>query len=338
MIFELHTAFPQGLAEEWNDLLDRSITKVPFLRYEYLSGWWDTRGGGEWPQAELRLVTARQDGRLVGAAALMQARHEGQPALMLVGSIEISDYLDLVVEEPNLPAFADGLLAFLRSPAFPGGWERLSLYNIPDDSPSLAALQAAARRAGAVISAEAESPCPYITLPGDWESYLAGIDKKQRHEIRRKIRRAESAEQPVNLYVSSAPERIEQDIEDCMRLMAMDAEKERFLTPAMRVQFKNCLSRAFEGGYLQLAFLEVGGEKAAVYANFLFNRRVLVYNSGMDTAFSEVSPGWVLLGYLLQGAIEQGMQEFDFMRGNEDYKYRFGAVDRQVLRVEIQFA
>jgi CelD/BcsL family acetyltransferase involved in cellulose biosynthesis len=60
-----------------------------------------------------------------------------------------------------------------------------------------------------------------------------------------------------------------------------------------------------------------------------------VYNSGIDPRFSEYSPGWVLLGYLLQWAIDQKRAEFDFMRGDEDYKYRFGAVDRQVVRVLI---
>jgi len=46
----------------------------------------------------------------------------------------------------------------------------------------------------------------------------------------------------------------------------------------------------------------------------------------------EFSPGWVLLGSLLQWANERHVAEFDFMRGDEEYKYRFGAVDRFVVR------
>jgi CelD/BcsL family acetyltransferase involved in cellulose biosynthesis len=63
---------------------------------------------------------------------------------------------------------------------------------------------------------------------------------------------------------------------------------------------------------------------------------IWVYNSGLDFQFSELSLGWVLLGHLLEWAIENGRQCFDFMRGDEQYKYRFGAIDRQVMRAQVR--
>ena len=70
MDFTLHTDFDSlaPLAGEWNNLLTRSVTDVPFLHFEYLRDWWLTLGGGEWNQAELRVVTAREDGHLIGIA------------------------------------------------------------------------------------------------------------------------------------------------------------------------------------------------------------------------------------------------------------------------------
>jgi CelD/BcsL family acetyltransferase involved in cellulose biosynthesis len=62
-----------------------------------------------------------------------------------------------------------------------------------------------------------------------------------------------------------------------------------------------------------------------------------VYNSGIDRRYMEYSPGWVLLGYLLKWANENGRETFDFMRGNEDYKYKFGALDRFVMRASLEF-
>ena len=72
-------------------------------------------------------------------------------------------------------------------------------------------------------------------------------------------------------------------------------------------------------------------QKAAGYFCFNYKNKILVYNSGFDPQFSEYSPGWVLLGYLLRWANENQIAEFDFMRGNEEYKYRFGAMDRLVI-------
>ncbi|HEX9029292.1 MAG TPA: hypothetical protein VF823_08965, partial [Anaerolineales bacterium] len=61
----------ENLADEWNRLLANSASDVPFLRHEYLTAWWRTLGGGEWPDGELFVVTARQkDGQLCGIAPL----------------------------------------------------------------------------------------------------------------------------------------------------------------------------------------------------------------------------------------------------------------------------
>ncbi|MDO9349315.1 MAG: hypothetical protein Q7T47_08510, partial [Anaerolineales bacterium] len=83
-----------ALAAGWNDLLAESVTNVPFLRHEYLRAWWQTLGGGEWPRGELAVVAASENGRLSGLAPLfLTSNRDGQPALMLLGSLEISDYL-----------------------------------------------------------------------------------------------------------------------------------------------------------------------------------------------------------------------------------------------------
>ncbi len=333
MQFELHTEFPDSLATEWNQLLERSASHVPFLRFEYQRAWWQTRGGGEWPQASLALVTARDNGRLVGVAPLFTAEHEGELRLLLVGSIEVSDYLDLIAAPQDLPAFTAGLLAFLRANL--PGWQRLALYNLLDDSPSLPVLQAAAQSAGLTCTVEKLQHSPYIPLPGDWETYLAGIDKKQRHEIRRKMRRAEEMETPAVWYIVSDPASVEAEVEDFLTLMAQDPEKAAFLTPPMREHMHLAARCAFDAGCLHLAFLTVNSEKAAGYLSFDYLNRLWVYNSGLDRQFMEYSPGWVLLGHLLEWANQTGRAEFDFMRGDEEYKYRFGAVDRFVVRVLI---
>ena len=328
----------KALAEEWNDLLGCcSASHVPFLRYEYLTTWWKTLGGGEWPHGELFVVSARDDdNELVGIAPLFFTKNRaGEPALMLIGSIEISDYLDLIVRTKSLPQFVDQLFNLLVSDQAPP-WKALDLYNLPDYSPTLTALPAAAASRGWAFEKLPLQKSPYIPLPGDWDSYLAGIDKKQRHEIRRKMRRAEEGALPVRWYIVEDETTLDGEIEDFLTLMAQDPEKEHFLTEAMRTQMRLAVHAAFEAGWLQLAFLDVDGEKAAGYLNFDYHGHIWVYNSGLNFKFRELSPGWVLLGYLLQWANEQQRAAFDFMRGDEEYKYRFGAIDRYVYRATVR--
>ena len=326
-----------SLADEWNRLLDCSASHVPFLRHEYLAAWWRTLGGGEWPHGELYVVTARRaDGGLCAVAPLFFTENrEGEPALMLLGSIEISDYLDVLICPDDASAFAEALFDHLQSPQAPP-WKVLDFYNIQEGSPTLQVLQSAAESCGWIYAQERLQHCPYIPLPGDWETYLAGIDKKQRHEIRRKMRRAEELRGAGALVYRPGWRAAGRADRFLPGSDGAGPGKKAFLTEAMRTQMRAAMHAAFAGGWLQLAFLDVGGEKAAAYLNFDYGDHIWVYNSGLDFKHSAVSPGWVLLGYLLQWANENKRRAFDFMRGDEEYKYRFGAVDRFIVRLTIR--
>jgi CelD/BcsL family acetyltransferase involved in cellulose biosynthesis len=327
----------QNIAQEWNTLLSLSASHVPFLRHEYLITWWDTLGGAEWSDGELYVVTARdKQGELCGLAPLFFSENlEGDPALMLLGSIQISDFLDVLSKREHLQSFLTGFLEHLDSPTAPP-WKQLDWYNLLEDSPTLPQLRKVANRMGWKTTQTRMQPAPYIPLPDDWDTYLAGIKKKQRHEIRRKLRRAAGHFIPVNWRIVEDGNSLDAEIDSLFILMAQDASKEVFLTEVMRTQMRSLIHAAQRADWLQLAFLMVGGEKAAAYLNFDYDNRIWLYNSGLDYKFSELSPGWVLLSHLIQWAVDHRRDVFDFLRGDEDYKYRFGGVDRYVCRIQVQ--
>jgi len=334
MEFILHHDFSSIPEDEWNILAEQGISDVPFLRHEYLSQWWSTRGGGEWRDAELVLISARENGHLIGIAPLFKAQYDGREALLLVGSIEISDYLDLIVRLDDLPRFLSGLMDYLaQSPTYHGlpfDW-----YNLPDSSATLAALKAESKRRGLTYQEEIYRPTPRIALNGSFDDYLSRVEKKQRHEIRRKMRRAVEGEIPVKFYVVEDAATLDSEIDSFFQLMEHDSNKATFLTPSMREQMRSTIRIAFNHGYLWLAFLTVDGVKAAGCINFDYKNKLWGYNSGVSHEHMELSPGWVLLGHQLQWACDHGRTEFDFMRGDEEYKYRFGAVNQYVMRLVV---
>jgi CelD/BcsL family acetyltransferase involved in cellulose biosynthesis len=318
-------------ASDWNALVEAGVSDTPFLRHEVLSQWWKTLGGGEWKDAELVLVAGTENGELKGIAPLFKAVYEGREALLLVGSIEISDYLDLIVRNEDLPRFLSGLMDFL---AASGSFQGLPFdwYNLVESSPTLGALKAESEKRGLTYHQEIYRPTPRIALNGDFEAYLATVEKKQRHEIRRKMRRAMESEAPVRFYIVEEAGALESEIEAFFQLMEQDSNKAGFLKPAMREHMTAIIRSAFSAGYLWLAFLTVDGVKAAAALNFDYKNKLWGYNSGVSHGFMELSPGWVLLGHQLQWACEHGRYEFDFMRGDEEYKYRFGGVNKYVMR------
>jgi CelD/BcsL family acetyltransferase involved in cellulose biosynthesis len=82
-----------------------------------------------------------------------------------------------------------------------------------------------------------------------------------------------------------------------------------------------------------LNVLTVNGDRAATYFNFDYEDQILVYNSGLNPDYAALSPGIVLISYNIQYAIEHKRKVFDFLQGNEEYKYRLGAEDTAVVNL-----
>ncbi len=331
-----YSIFPDEIKESWDKLLNQSITNVPFLRFDYLKNWWDTRGGGEWPlDSQLAIITARQNNDLIGIAPLfIHSNSNERNNLYLLGSKEICDYLDVITRSDYLSAFIAELFDFITSSFFPR-WDKLIFYNLIKGSPTIQAVKEISDKNQWHFKNECTQHSPFIHLPGDWETYLASLEKKQRHEIRRKLRRTDE-NKDVRWYFTKNTENLDEAIDSFFQLMVMDEEKARFLTKPMREQMFRTIHWAFDNKYLQLSFLEIFNQKAASYLCFDYLNKIWVYNSGFDPRFSQYSPGWVLLGNLLKWANDNKRIEFDFMRGNEDYKYHFGAQDRFVHCVIIE--
>ena len=334
MEIKLLSNFGEISEQSWNALVQKNSTNTPFQLYGYLKNWWEYKGGGEWDDGELLIICGYQDSNLVGIAPLFRTVYEGKNSILLLGSIEISDYLDLIYDPAHGPEFVAQTLTFLAEND-PDSFGNLLLVNLPESSPTNNFLKETCQKYGWKMESERAYHTPAIQLADDWDTYLSGIDKKQRHEIRRKMRRAEEGPQTISWHQATDRELLGAESEDFFDLMTTDPEKQQFLTEKMRVQMQSIIEWAYKAGILQLSFLNVESKKAAAYFCFDYQDRIWVYNSGFDPQFRDYSPGWVMLGYLIQHAIENDKKVFDFMRGDETYKYRFGAQDSFVLKVKI---
>jgi CelD/BcsL family acetyltransferase involved in cellulose biosynthesis len=170
----------------------------------------------------------------------------------------------------------------------------------------------------------------------DYETFLGTLGKKERHEIRRKVRRAEEAG-PVELTSSADP------IGDLDAFI--DLHQKRWGADGLFPPTEGgAASRRFFAGLFEdcgpagvdLSFLTVAGQRIAAGVTFDDGNAVYYYNAGVDPDARELSPGVVMVARYFQRAIELGRTRLDFLRGNEPYKYEWGAVDAPVERLLIQ--
>lgn len=320
----------EALATEWDDLLTRSVSRPFFMRYRYQSTWWQHLGNGD-----LLLMTVRtDDGQLVGLAPLYGSTDEaGQRLLTFVGCVDVSDYLDILADASHVETVYEALLTCLADPGV--AWDKLYFCSLPHQSPSHVKLAEIARQKGWPVSVTQQDVCPVITLPDSWDGYLAGIDKKQRHEIRRKIRRLER-EAEVNWYAIESTDMLDQAMQDFIDLHQKSTpDKEDFWSDKLTNFFIAFAHVAAEENWLKLYFLEMDGVRQAAMLCFDYQNEFLLYNSGYNPDFYKLSVGNVLTSYTIQQAIELGRTRYDFLRGDETYKFRFGAVAEPVYDVEI---
>lgn len=175
------------------------------------------------------------------------------------------------------------------------------------------------------VVTEHADPCPILPLPGSWEGYLNNLDGKSRHELRRKLRKAPDIE-----IKSIAPEQI--DI--LLQLMSVsDRNKKSFLTKEMCDFFKVLAKSFFKNQWLRLRATFIDARPCGALFSFQTQDHIYLFNTGFDPDVHSLSPGIVTIALDIKSAIDEGMKYYDFLRGGEDYKFRFGAKQRFTMRM-----
>jgi CelD/BcsL family acetyltransferase involved in cellulose biosynthesis len=275
------------------------------------------------------------DGALAGIAPMYwEIAGAGGAALSPIGC-SVSDYLDVIAAKGCEDQIYNALLETLTRSDFPQ-WDIVDFCNIPTLSPLNTRLKSLAETRRLITDWRVQNVSPIIPLPATWEEYLARLDKKQRHEIRRKLRRIEDL--PTRWYVIDRAEDIDAAVADFVQLHRKSSpDKGAFMDERMAKFFLEFCRRVFPTGALQLSFFEVEGVRAASMLNFVYSNHVLVYNSGYDPEkHGYLSPGIILNALSIQDAIAARRDVFDFLRGDEEYKYRFGATNTNIYELHLR--
>jgi CelD/BcsL family acetyltransferase involved in cellulose biosynthesis len=332
----------QTLQDYYNDKDNNLFWPAPFAMPFWLQTWWEAFGeksevGAENGGYELFLRSIWVDGRLAGIAPLM--RRGGD--LRLLGSASVCDYLDLICVAGQEELFMQTLLAFLRE-------DGVTKFELEAQRPdALFFMEFYAALAGDPEKTNDLNFCHFLIeredesfeagLPADWESYLASLSKKQRHEVRRKLRRL--LDETIGYYYRSFEDsaEIETFMPQFFELFLQNPEKQDFLTDQMEHFFRSLISAAARAGIARFGLLEIDGIVAAAILFFDFNGRIWLYNSGYLPEYSDLSAGLISKILCLKESIENGRQVFDFMKGQEVYKSRLGGKGIPIYKVTITF-
>ncbi len=312
---------------EWPELFAKSATQSIFLSLPWQTAWAINCCGSV---DEHPVLTVREDGdgSLRGIAPL----NHNKDAVTFGLDYNVTDYQDIL----SVPGEEEAVWGAILEHGASEDWPSIELTGVRDDSPSTQILESRASEHGWRADRSVWDVSPYVELPESWDAHVQSLSKKDRHELRRKLRRLEASGEAEYRVYDKDNDELPEALDDFVSLMGKSSEaKSDFLTPERR-SFLETLTRTMaDAESLQLAFLDVGGKPVSATMSFLEGDRLLLYNSGYDPEYRHLSVGLLLKAYGLRGAIEQGLREYDFLRGNEPYKYDLGGNDRVLYRWQL---
>jgi len=318
------------LQAEWLALLSHMPSQSVFLTPQWQETWWHHFARDH----QLSLLTVRSDdGVLRGLAPLMRSTGMESPSrLEFIGDVELCDYFDILVD----PAYEQAVGAILGSALVAQTSEdvELCLTNLSSHSHTTTWLRQSLEDHGLTVVVEEIETCPTIVLPDDWETYLNMLRSKDRHEMRRKIRRAETTAHLEYVMASDAT-MLSEALETFFSLhrMSQQPDKRQFMTVDKVAFFRDLAHQLWTSGWLELATLQADGVAIAALCCFPYNGTYAAYNACYHPDYRHLSAGIVLFANRIQSAIARRFIRFDFLRGNEPYKYRFGANDQPLLQL-----
>jgi len=321
--------YPETLMREWEELLSAVPLRNPFLTPLWNEIWLNHFG----KSLPAGVISFRDPGgALLAAGAFSNPTVGGtQKGLALVGGTDVCDYRDIVIAPGREEEVFSALGRFFAE----GTWEYLELSGISEFSPTFRFLSPQMQSLGFRVEQEVEEVALNLRLPRSWEAFLEQLSGKDRHELRRKIRRLEN-EAALEMRRANDRSSLRGEMEiffDLHRKSRKD--KAEFMTPEMEAFFREIAARFLERGWLSLSFLKIAGKEVATYFSFDYAGTEYIYNSGYDPDFARLSPGIVLAAYCIRQSIEGGKAGFNFLRGREDYKYHLGGKEEKIYRIRV---
>lgn len=313
----------------WREMYQQMPNSSAFDSPEWNKTWWKHFGHDS--KMMIRTVSD-SDGSIAIVAPMKLDREHDEGVGTFIGSSDLVDYFGFKhhakLKDEDVAILLDSLY---QDPDI----NALVLESLPEDSHTIHALRRVAPSIGWELHEWEEGVAPRVSLPESEDAYFNSLTKKHRHELRRKLRR---------LYQAGKIEQIEltdtQDIRDNMdnfmqlhRISSM--EKQHFMTTERESFFRDIAETMAELNVTRLYFLAIDGVYVATSLAFVVGKTKYLYNSGYDPARSWHAVGLLNHALNILSSIRQGFKVYDFMRGDERYKYHLGAKDRAIYTVRL---
>jgi len=299
----------ETLAHHFSDSHSGLKWDLVFTLPAWLQNWWQNFGAG----SELYLRSVWQDERLIGLAPLQIKNAQTS----FVGSINVCDYLDFVTVPGSERDFLNAVLEDLKGK----GIRELVLETVRPDSAVVTYLLPLALEKQYKVDYKKVDVSLDLELPGNWEGYLNLLDGKQRHELKRKMRNLQGSGEVAYRVIEEKQALLDSTGIFLQLFPEYRQDKAQFLTAEMQTYFRSLATALATTGILKYGQLEIERKIVAMIMYFDYNDSVFLYNSAYVPEYKPLSVGIISKANCIEDCIARRKKRFDFLKGNEPYKY-----------------
>ena len=308
----------------WRDPQHSLAWNCLFVVPGWLKVWWDKFAADQ----VAHLCAVWNKGELIGIAPLMI---EGK-TVRLMGDPAVCDFVDVITVPGSGRAFFQNLIPYIQNQ----GATRLDFGAVHADSVVFTDLVAVAKDMGYEIVCDPEDVTMELELPATWDEYLKQLTGKERHEIRRKLRRLNETAR-VSLRVVENPDAVAREMGTFLALFKLNRwDKLAFMSDQRAAFFRALALEMAAAQILRLYFLDLDDVPAAAAMCFDYRSTVYLYNNGYDMRYKSLSVGLLSTIFCIKESIQRGKARYDFLKGPEPYKRRLGGKPVQLYRCQVK--
>lgn len=323
----------KSLRRIWNYLLGKSGDRNIFLTWDWLFTWWKYFGNNK----KLNILLVEDQNDIVGIIPLLCSKYPisfGETVVENIG-LNLSDYGGIIYSDEDnnqTNKMFDLIKSYLKNNKL-----MLRFDQIPNDSKFINLLHNHSFCQDSLfIGVKKTGFSPYLPIQSSLDEHLNILAKKFRKNLRIGEKNIEKKIGNIEFKKYSTSNSLEKNLNDFwdlhqkkfkyQNLPYFNKTQKEFLTEVAKTFSQN--------GWLNLSFLDVNGQHASGILGFEYYGKYYYYQTAFDPKNS-YSVGNIHILYLLKDLITRNLKEFDFLRGDEAYKFRWQPLLRSNNRIVI---
>jgi len=319
----------KDLKDEWNNLLFKSKSPSIFLTWEWLFYWWKYFKDDN-TRLYILLVRDENSSQILGIAPLciQKDKRFGFKRIRFLGTEKVaSDFLGFIINPNYESKIVTAILNYLYCQR--NAWDLIEISDLEENSGLKRLIYENNNTGRKIVEIDAQL-CPYIPLPQNYSRLYESFNPDLQNILKRRLKKFQKNYE-VSFSTHTDHSEIKNKIDELFLLHNSRSNMKKrasgfessFKGRDIQAFHREVASDFLSNGWLRLYSLNCNQKAVASLYAFKYIDSMSYYQSGFDDSYQNFSPGSILMEHCLQDAIKDGLKEFHYLRGNEEYKLKW---------------